>query len=501
MAQDQQRPAPARPARRRALPGRRSGTHGAHAQDRRRARHGQVRRRHLTGALALLGALGVVAMVAAPAVAGPWVDRTTGSLREDPVYVDPAARPALSPAAAARVRARIAQTGTPVFVAVLPRQAAAEAGGDAGRLAALVAGSLGRPGTYLVVAGGAPGAGSDTLGRGEAAGLARSAFRAHQGDLGAATLDFVGRVDQAAGAPPTTTAAPPQPPPDADAAARETVLQVVLVIALIAALVVVADIVAKRLGRRRTVRRDQEVAEVRALVEEDLRALNDDLRNLDVDLRAVEAEHPRTVHQYTRAYEQLERASDAFDRADRVEDVAPVSSALESGRFSMDAARALFEGRAPPRRRPPCFFDTRHGTSVDDVGWEPKTSPPRPVPACSACMRSIASGVQPQARRVRTGGRLVPFYDAPPYFESWFGGYFGGAAADLVGGLPLGKALDDGFVGGLNTFGGGYGYLPVSYAETGIEDSGGALVGKGESDAGTITIQEDPDVDQDAGGR
>jgi hypothetical protein len=452
--------------------------------------------------LALLWALGVVALVAGPAAAGPWVDRTSGHLRDDPVYVHPDARPALSPAAAARVRARIAQTGTPVFVAVLPRQAAAEAGGDTGRLAALVAGSLGRPGTYLVVAGGRPGAGSDTLGRGEAAGLARSAFRRHRGDLGAAALDFVGRVDRAVGAPPPTTAPPRSGPArDADAATRETVLQVVLVVAALAALVVVADIAAKRLGRRRTLLRGQEFAEVRALVEEDLRALSDDLRNLDVDLRAVEAEHPRAVNQYTRAYEQLERASEAFERARTVEDVAPVSSALESGRFAMDAARALFEGREAPRRRPPCFFDTRHGTSVDDVGWEPEGAPPRPVPACSACMRSIASGVQPQVRRVRTGGRRVPFYEAPPYFESWFGGYFGGAAADLVGGLPLGKALDDGFVGGINTFGGGYGYLPVSYAETGIEDSGGALVGKGEADAGTITIQEDPDVDQDGGGR
>jgi hypothetical protein len=471
MAEVKQRPVPApRPARRRAM-------------------------------LVLLGALAVVALAAGPAAAGPWVDRTTGNLREDPVYVHPDARPPLPPAAAARVRARIAQTGTPVFVAVLPRQAAAEAGGDAGRLAALVAGSLGRPGTYLVVAGGRPGAGSDTLGRGEAAGLARSAFRRHRGDLGAATLDFVGRVDRAAGAPPPTTAPPSQRGQDADAATRDTVLQVVLALALLAALVVLADIVAKRLGRRRSLRLGQEVAEVRALVEEDLRALSDDLRNLDVDLRAVESEQPRAVSQYTRAYEQLERASDAFDRARTVEDVAPVSSALESGRFAMDAARAMFEGRDPPRRRPPCFFDTRHGTSVDDVGWEPKGAPPRPVPACLACRRSIASGVQPQARRVRTGGRRVPFYEAPPYFESWFGGYFGGAAADLVGGLPLGKALDDGFVGGINTFGGGYGYLPVSYAETGIEDSGGALVGKGEADAGTITIQEDPDADQDGGGR
>ena len=494
MPDDQQRP-----LGRRAFLERRSSTHGAHAAGLRWARRTRMRRRYSTGALALAGALAVVAVTALPAVAGPWVDRTTGSLRGDPVYVDPSAKPTLAPAAAGQVRARIARTGTPVFVAVLPRQALAEAGGSAGRLAALVAGSLGRPGTYLVVAGGKQGAGSDTLGQGEAAGLAGSAFQRHRGDLRGAVLDFVGRVDRAAGVPATT--APAAPAPGQEAAARETGLQLVLVFALLAALAVFASIAAKHLGSRRGVRLGHEVAEVRALVEEDLRALGDDLRDLDVDLRAVEAERPRAVSQYTRAYEQLERASDAFEKATTVEDMAPVSSALESGRFAMDAARAMFEGRDPPRRRPPCFFDTRHGTSVDDVGWEPPTGPPRPVPACSACMQSIASGIQPQARRVRAGGRMMPFYDAPPHFESWFGGYFGGAAADLVAGFPLGKALDDGYVGGLNTFGGGYGHVPVSYADTGILDSGGAMMGEHESEAGTVTIQEDPDVDQSAGER
>jgi hypothetical protein len=295
--------------------------------------------------------------------------------------------------------------------------------------------------------------------------------------------------------------ASPGPPVGQDAAARETALQVVLILAVLAALAVLGNIAAQRLGKRRRIRLGNEVAEVRALVEEDLRTLAADLRDLDVDLQAAEAEHPRAVNQYSRAYEQLERASDALEKATTVEDMAPVSSALESGRFAMDAARAMFEGHEPPRRRPPCFFDTRHGTSVDDVGWEPPTGPPRPVPACSACMQTIASGVQPQPRRVRAGGRMVPFYRAPPHFESWFGGYFGGAAADLVGGFPLGKALDDGFVGGLNTFGGGYGYLPASYADTGILDSGGAKMGEQDSEAGTVTIQEDPDADQSASER
>ncbi len=177
-----------------------------------------------------------------------------------------------------------------------------------------------------------------------------------------------------------------------------------------------------------------------------------------------------------------------------------MSTALEAGRYHMTLARARFEGREPPQRRPPCFFDTRHGPSVDDVGWMPKTGPPRPVPACEACMRSVADGVEPVARQVIAAGRRMPFYEAPPHFESWFAGYFGGAAAGLVDGFPLGRALDDGYAGGLNTFGGGYGYLPVSYADTGLLDPGGADIGHRQPGADTELVIRPAGYDADTEG-
>ena len=166
----------------------------------------------------------------------------------------------------------------------------------------------------------------------------------------------------------------------------------------------------------------------------------------------------------------------------------------------MTLARARFEGREIPQRRPPCFFDTRHGPSVDDVGWMPKGGPPRPVPACNSCMWNIANGIEPAARRVVAGGRKMPFYDAPPHFESWFAGYFGGAASGLVDGFPLGRALDDGYAGGLNTFGGGYGYLPVSYADTGVLDTGGADIGHRQPGADTELVIRPAGHDADTEG-
>jgi hypothetical protein len=449
-------------------------------------------------ALPLLAGL-VLCLLAGPAWAGPWVDRTAGNLRDDPLYVHPAARPILSQPDQEKIRARLALVGTPIFVAVLPTQALAEAGGEASRLAGLVAASVGRPGTYLVAAGGEEGAGSNTLARGAAANRAKVAFREHPA-LDAAILDFIGRVEDAAGTPPATTP-PAAPPPGQEDADGDTVLLVLLAVAGVVALAVLLALARENRSERRSIRSVNQFAEVKAVAQEDLKALADDLGNLNVDLQAEEATNPQAVNQYTRAYEQQELAEQAFEQARSPADIARVSNALESARFAMAAARALFERRDPPKRRPPCFFDTRHGPSVNDVGWEPPSGPPRPVPACEACMRLIAGAVQPQARRVRTGLRRVPFYDAPPHFESWFGGYFGGAAADLVAGFPLGKALDDGFVGGRNTSGGGYGYLPVSYADTGVLDTGGAITGDRESDSGTITIMEDPDEDQSAGGR
>jgi hypothetical protein len=453
-------------------------------------------------ALALAALAGMVlcllVVLAGPAAAGPWVDRTAGQLRDAPLYVNPSARPTLTPVDRERISARLALAGTPIFVAVLPAQALAEAGGNANDLASQVAASVGKPGTYLVVAGAEEGAGSNTLDPGAAANRARAAFRENP-ELAAAIFDFIERVEDAAGTTPAT-APPPEPPPGADPGG-DTVLLVLLGAAAVVALAVGLALTLENRSEQRTLRSGVQLSEAKATSREDLDALASELRNLNVDLQAEEAGNPEAVNQYTRAYEYLERAEEAFDRASSPAHLAQVSSALESGQYAMAAARAMFERRDPPRRRPPCFFDTRHGPSVHDVGWEPPEGPPRPVPACRACMQQVANGVQPQPRRIRTALRRVPFYDAPPHFESWFGGYFGGAAADLVAGFPLGKALDDGFAGGHNTSGGGYGYLPVSFADTGVLDSGGAITGEQPSDSGTITIQEDPDEDQTAGAR
>src|SRR4029453_15538978 len=128
----------------------------------------------------------------------------------------------------------------------------------------------------------------------------------------------------------------------------DTVLKVLLAVAGVVVLGVLLALARESRSERRSLRGVSQFAEVKAASQEDLKALADDLGNLNVDLQAEEAGSSQAVSQYTRAYEQLELAEQAFERARSPADLARVSNELESGRFSMAAARALFERRDPP---------------------------------------------------------------------------------------------------------------------------------------------------------
>ena len=159
-------------------------------------------------ALAALAGMVLCLLVglAGPAAAGPWVDRTAGQLRDAPLYVNPSARPTLSLVDRERISARLALAGTPVFVAVLPAQALAEAGGNANDLASQVATSVGKPGpTWWSPGPRRSGQQHPRPGRGRRPG--QVAFREHP-ELAAAIFDFIERVEDAAGTTPAT--APPR---------------------------------------------------------------------------------------------------------------------------------------------------------------------------------------------------------------------------------------------------------------------------------------------------
>jgi hypothetical protein len=214
-------------------------------------------------------------------------------------------------------------------------------------------------------------------------------------------------------------------------------------------------------------RREREWEEVRGSAQDDLVALGDDIRALDVDIQMPDAS-AEAKQRYEQALQAYQRASEIFDRAKRPEDLAPVSETLEEGRFAMAYAKALLDGRDPPERRPPCFFDPRHGPSTEDVQWAPPGGSVRPVPACAADALRVKEGFQPHGRQVTVDGRQTDYWNAPRHYGPWAGGYFNGFGGGgllntlLVGsalgaGLGLGESLIGDIFGGDGDYGDGDG--------------------------------------------
>jgi hypothetical protein len=150
---------------------------------------------------------------------------------------------------------------------------------------------------------------------------------------------------------------------------------------------------------------------------------------------------------YNEAVQVYGAAEQSLDHARRPQDLAPVSSELERGRYEMEAAKALLAGKPVPERRPPCFFDPRHGPSTRDVMWAPPGGTPRPVPACEADALRVEEGLDPSVREVDYAGQRVPYWAAPAPYTPFFGGFYGGFGGFLPG-LLVGEALGGGFGGG-----------------------------------------------------
>src|SRR3712207_7343366 len=95
-----------------------------------------------------------------------------------------------------------------------------------------------------------------------------------------------------------------------------------------------------------------------------------------------------------------------------------------------------------------CFFAPRHGPSARDVEWAPPGGAPRLVPACAADAVAIEDGRDPAAREVLVGGEPTPYWNAPPAYGPWAGGYFGGFAGGgllfgLLGGTLCGPSPEE----------------------------------------------------------
>ncbi|MGN6301345.1 MAG: hypothetical protein ACTHN8_09685, partial [Angustibacter sp.] len=164
-----------------------------------------------------------------------------------------------------------------------------------------------------------------------------------------------------------------------------------LVLAIGAAIVA---IVVKTNQRKAIARKAAELEPVKKLAFEDVTALGEELQALDLELAARQLDEGERAD-YQRALDAYESAKTAADRMAQPDDVKHVTEILEDGRYAMACVRARVAGQPLPTRRPPCFFDPRHGLSVEDVPYAPPGGTTRDVPACALDAQRVRAGAEP----------------------------------------------------------------------------------------------------------
>ncbi|MFJ3208342.1 hypothetical protein [Streptomyces flaveolus] len=368
-------------------------------------------------------ALAVLTAGAPGAHAATGVSEIGAALRESPVYVDPAASDLLSGADADALADKIESADEPVFVVVLPADYPTQ------NLFQNLRTETGITGLYGIRLGDRFDARADSsvLSRQGVNNLVTAVQGA--GDPKAQLNDFVDdALRSVRGSAPASW--------DAGGSGVSTG-------ALIGAgaVVVVGGAGAYALVRRNRHRREEEqraaLERLRVVVDEDITAFGEELDRLDFHPAEPRADDAMRAD-YERALDSYDQAKTYMADARRPEDVRAVTESLEDGRFSLAQLSARREGRPLPERRPPCFFDPRHGPSVADATWTPPGGTTREVPVCAADRARLSDGRDPMVREVDTDYGRRPYWDAGPAYGPWAGGYFGGG---ILPGLLVGTVL------------------------------------------------------------
>ncbi len=148
------------------------------------------------------------------------------------------------------------------------------------------------------------------------------------------------------------------------------IVLVVLVLLVVAALLVVRH----RSREAAAQRAAAELAPVTKMAFEDVTALGVELQDLDLELAGRQLDTGATAD-YQRALDTYEAAKTSADAITRPEQVRDVTQILDDGRYAVACVRARVAGDPLPQRRPACFFDPRHGLSVEDVPFAPSGAP------------------------------------------------------------------------------------------------------------------------------
>jgi hypothetical protein len=198
----------------------------------------------------------------------------------------------------------------------------------------------------------------------------------------------------------------------------------VVLLVIVVAIVVAFYVVRRRNRQLAAERAVRELEPVKKLAFEDVTALGVELQDLDIELAGRELDQGANAD-YQRALDSYEAAKSAADRIERPEQVQDVTKILDDGRYAIACVRARVAGDALPQRRPPCFFDPRHGLSVEDVSYAPVGGADRQVPACALDAERVKAGAEPDARQVMVGTQRVPYWQGGRAYRPYAAGYFG----------------------------------------------------------------------------
>jgi plastocyanin len=223
-------------------------------------------------------------------------------------------------------------------------------------------------------------------------------------------------------------------------------MELILLVLILAGLGAVALVAGRRSKERELSRREEEVAPVRKLAFEDITAFGEDLQELDLEMSGHELDAGANAD-YQRALDAYESAKLAGDSITQPDDIRHITEIIEDGRYAVACVRARVAGDSLPTRRPPCFFDPRHGPSVTEVPYVPPDGVERDVPACALDAERVRAGADPDVRKVMVGAQRVPYWQGGRAYEPYAMGYFGAFGPMtwmFMGGMMFGD------------FGGGY---------------------------------------------
>ena len=199
------------------------------------------------------------------------------------------------------------------------------------------------------------------------------------------------------------------------------------VVLLVVVLAIVGVVVVSRKRSREAAieRARRELEPVKRLALEDVTALGEQLRDLDLETAGTTLDEGARAD-YQRALDAYEAAGQAGEAMTRPEDISNVTKIVEDGRYAIACVRARLAGEPLPTRRPPCFFDPRHGIAVTEVAWAPTGGAVREVPACALDAERVRAGAEPDVRQVMVGSRRVPYWEGGRAYRPYAQGYFGG---------------------------------------------------------------------------